>query len=199
MREHACGPLLAAGAAVLLLGTVADARTSRQEAVVDSLAAVMEELAWSSQQDVPILETDFATGSWVPDTWRLDAGTTPSTRWLSVGAEESFWRLRAVRRYAADGNREAWYASVSGKPGDAGAGSLSVQAACGLLIGAAGRTGPPSASGSLAAGREGWRMYAGRPESRSFTGAAGNLRAGGWGLLLAAGGRDRAGTRGGGG
>ncbi len=199
MKARLPGRLLTTGVAILLLGTVADAQTSRQEAVADSLATVLEELAWSPKGDVPAFETDTAPGSWVPDAWRLDAGATPSVRWLRVGAEESFWRLRALQRYASGEKRAAWHAVVTVKPGDASAGNLSVQTASGLLVGAAGRAGPPSASRSLAAGGEGWRTYAGRPERRSFAGMAGTLCAGGWELLLAGGERDRSGKRGGGG
>jgi len=198
MRAGRLWPLAAAVTAATTAST-AHAGIPTQDAVADSLAVVLEEQGWSASPDDLALEAEGVTGSWVPRAWRLDTGATPTVRWLRAGAGGEAWHLGGVRRFADEGERSAWQATLAGPPGDLGLGNLSVHAGSGLLIGAAGRSGSPSASRSLAAGHRGWRSYGGRPESRSFAGAAGRLRVGGWKLLLAAGERDRGGRRGGGG
>jgi len=198
MRAGPLGHISAIAAAVLVTTSVR-AEVSQQDVVADSLVVVLEEQGWASSPDGISLEAEGIPGRWAPASWRLDTGATPTVRWLRVGAGGVAWRLGGVHRIAEDEDRTAWHATLAGSLGDAGLGSLSLHAGSGLLIGAAGRGGAPSASRSLGAGRPGWRAYGGRPESRSFAGAAGRLCVGGWDLLLAAGERDRGGRRGGGG
>ncbi|MBC8423490.1 hypothetical protein H8E07_05155 [bacterium] len=182
---------------LVLLSASAAAQTARTDAAVDSLSALLEDLAWAPRDDMPILEAD--TPWRLPVAWSLEGGTTPAARWCRVGAAGGAWRLRALRRHANDETRTAWHAAITTRTGDLVAGQLSLHAGCGQLLGAAGGAGPPSASRSLAAGGEGWRPYAGRPQQRSFTGATGVLDLRGWELLLGGGERDLNGRRGEGG
>ena len=186
--------LLVAG---LLSSTAAPAQGVHESADADSLTALLEDLAWAPGEEASPLETDVA---WhLPADWRFEGGTTPAARWSRAGAAGEIWRVRALRRIARDETRTAWHVALDGAPGELALGQLTVQAGCGQLLGAAGRTGPPSASRALDVGGEGWRPYAGRPRRRSFTGMAGVLRRGGWALSAGGGERDRAGRRGGGG
>ncbi len=186
-------------ALVLLSPLALHAGAPDHEVAADSLIVLLEEQAWTSDTDIGEVEITNTPGLWGPVTTWLDAGATPSTKWCRGGAAGSYWRLGLGRRLGRDEARTDVYLVTDGLRGAVGVGRLTLRTAAGLLVGGAGRAGPPSASRSLLSGRAGWRPFTGGPEPGALTGLVVKGQNGGLEVTMAAGERDRRGYVGGGG
>jgi len=179
--------------------TIPYAEVPDHDAATDSLTVLLEEQGWSSDARNDDLDVPGESGLWdTLETW-LNMGVTPNARWSRAGVSGSAWRAGAGWRHGGEQTRTDAYFASGWTRGGVGAGRLTLRTASGLLAGGAGRSGPPSASGSLMGGRAGWRPFMGSPGPATLTGLALEGRLGSLETTVMSGERDRRGTPGGGG
>ncbi len=187
--------------AVVLIGTPAIpyAEVPDHDARADSLTVLLEEQGWSADAQSDDLDAPVEPGLWDSLATWLNMGVTPNARWSRAGVSGAAWRAGAGWRHGGDQTRTDVFFASGWTRGGVGAGRLTLRAASGLLAGGAGRSGPPSASGSLMAGRAGWRPFTGSPVPAALTGLALEGRLGSLETSVVSGERDRKGLPGGGG